>query len=344
MLFRMSIVISHSTAFQYWIRTGNTSPGKPRDPRFAPLPIPESQYEFAFVNRAPKLDNATRHELDVLGISTDGLHFTVFDNSMRRTIKGTHCHVENVRLPPDSIYRISENVYITSPELTFLQICSDVSLSHEKLVFIGYTLCGNYALVPNKNGKTDLIQDISRTDVERTRLYLDEVTGINTGARKLPRGIHTARRALKYVLGSVESPLEAQTAILVFLPFAMGGGAAGKPECNGIIKLPEKLMRGTGRSHFRGDYLFREEKLVIEVNGAIHANPCNVVRDAEKYNALSRGGYDIILVSKKHVYDPKQTDILIDQVRKSLHLHDRPRPTNFKSKQAFLRREIGINW
>ena len=101
-------------------------------------------------------------------------------------------HVQPDVLPTGSVLRLSEHVAIVSPELCFLQMASTLSL--EKLILMGFELCGTYALLPDP------------TDPERTRreeLRLLRIQLADRGGtwqwRDLPRLVV---RALRHPVGT----------------------------------------------------------------------------------------------------------------------------------------------
>lgn len=238
--------------------------------------------------------------------------------------------------------RISENVYISSPEFLFLQKAGIGSFSFEKLILLGYGICGRFAYSSNPEEKMDIIQVSERSNINRIMKFLDDVERINAPAGKKPYGLRRARRAMSNVLGSVESPPEARITMLEFLKPSLGGNSVIPPECNGVVKLSPELMEATGRKHFRCDFLWRNQKVVLEYNGAQHGNPRDVARDAEKYNALRAGGYEVILAAREHISSQQCTDALAKQLRFVLGQRAPHVRYDHDARKSHLRKEIGV--
>ncbi len=54
--------------------------------------------------------------------------------------------------------------------------------------------------------------------------------------------------------------------------------------------------------HF-ADFLCREHRLVVEVDGGTHAEPDEIARDTERTAAMERLGYHVVRVQNRDVYD-----------------------------------------
>lgn len=337
----MTVVLGHSSAWQYWLHTGVPSVHSDSPQLFA-LPFNDMTCEDLVNQYAPRIDGPTHKELEALAINLDNLHITVCNPSHRRRLANTCCHQETYKLPKDSILRVSEHVYVARPELVFLQKAAEGSYSLERLVLLGYGICGRFAFSPFTHDNAGLIQVYERATVESVNEYLDAFERANNQLGHLPRGISRARRAMRRVLGSVESPQEARIAMLEFMDAHLGGNAIKAPECNGRVELSSEQMRATGRSYFRCDFLWREERVVLEYNGTHHGEAREVNRDAEKYNALSDAGYEVILASWKHIEDRVHTDVLANQLRAALNQSAPRTRYDHRDRQTRLRKELQL--
>ena len=338
----MTVVLGHSSAWSYWLRTG--LPHSPEEAADLPvMPQKDEAGNILFSQYVPSFDEKTMGELNNIGISAKKLHVCVSRPINRRAQTRACIHVHSAHLPQSSIMRISEHVYIASPEFLFLQKAADKSYSLERLILFGYGLCGRFALSKRDDEGCGLIQIRERTSKKRIASFLDDFEEINADHERAPKGLARARRALAFVIGSVESPPEARIAMLEFLPARLGGEGVRAPECNGVVKLPADLMAITGRSSFRCDFLWSEQKVVLEYNGTHHGEPREVNRDAEKYNALHQAGYEVILAAQKHISDPAHTKGLAIQLRKALGQRAPREKGDWETRQKRLRCELGLH-
>lgn len=338
----MTVVLGHSSAWQYWKQTG--IPQKIEDAsRLLPFPKTDQSFEQRFHDHVPKLDVQTKAELCNLGFNPDTVNIFVVDANNRRAPGNVRCHVMVAPLPPNSIQRINNHVFVASPELLMIQMAANSHMSLERLILLGYGLCGKFSIVEPNDHDNSLVQIEIRSTVCKMERYLDAIERSCKTAQCKLNGIKRARRALKYVLGSVESPQEARMAMLEFLSWNLGGNNVQSPLCNGEIHLSQEIMKLTGRDSFRGDFVWEEQKVVLEYNGAFHGESREVKRDAEKYNALKKGGYELVLATCEHIYNKAYTDDLANQLRLMLGQRAaRPRD-GFEARQTRLRNEIGAN-
>lgn len=337
----MTVVLGHSSAWQYWLHAGN--PERQADiTRVYPYARQDDVCGHVFARYSPRLDDSTLKELGSIGLSPKGLHVIVSDEDNKRKLVGVNCHLHSSWIPQDAILRVSEHVFVASPEFTFLHKACERKCSLERLIMYGYGVCSRFAYTSPYVGNRELVQIEERTTVERIRGFLDSIARSRVPGGNNPNGLKRAGQALKHVLGSVESPQEARIAMLEFLCARLGGEAVLSPECNGVVKLSEESMRITGRRKFRCDFLWRDEKVVLEYNGSQHGNPRDVTRDVEKYNALRDAGYSVILASNEHVKDPAHTEALADQLRHVLRQRKPYRNYDYAARKQNLRREIGL--
>ena len=339
-LLDMTVVLGHSSAWQYWLHTG--VPNKESDAaRLLPPPRYSDECDAIYRGYVPDLDVPTLQELSILGLPIDGLHISVGISGHRRRCHNMRCHQSPAAMPTGAVLKISEHVYISSPELVFFQKASENSYSLEKLIMLGYGVCGRFALSKGP-AENDLVQISERASVDSLNGFLDSIEGLNKSSSRLPRGLERSRRAAKRIIGSVESPQEARIAMLEFLDAALGGNAVSAPECNGEVVLNPEIMKMTGRSSFRCDFIWRKERVVLEYNGSHHGEQREVRRDAEKYNALRMAGYEVILATGEHIYNKARTDDLAKQLRRVLGQRAPRTQYDHNARKNHLRKELGL--
>ena len=126
---------------------------------------------------------------------------------------------------------------MTSPEFTYLQIAS--KLDFIGTILAGSALCSDYFLNQNGHGGVSQRQNGPLTNRAAIAKFLA------TQGRK--RGIIPAKRALQHIVEKARSPREASLALLLCLPYNLGGFNLGTVELNKPIELEnrygEKITR-----------------------------------------------------------------------------------------------------
>ncbi|NLG10051.1 MAG: hypothetical protein GX562_00755 [Coriobacteriaceae bacterium] len=146
-------------------------------------------------------------------------------------------HIDCHTYPNGSFYKIERGLFVSSPELCFLQIASQMELL--KLIELGFELCGSY----RQNGidnevvanNVDIINDqrpgfrIDKqlTTVRRLRAYISKMERI--------RGIKKASRAARYLIDHSASPAETMLTMMLALPYMLGGFKLPTPSLNARI-------------------------------------------------------------------------------------------------------------
>ena len=311
------ITISHSSAARFW---SSITPYKL-------LPV-KTNLQYAPYLSAAELNRENLHPLSLqafvkdstLHILTPGKHRLVGINprpfkQMEAVISPhTHCSA----LPPNSIFKINEILFIVSPQLSFVQLCQKKSLI--KVIQLGFQLCGRYnGLRFNPHVSTASIQSF-----------------IKSG--KPLRGSKLARQALPYIRDNSASPMETACTLLLCLPYKYGGYGIPFPELNKTIPLTYGTRKLTSHDFFIGDLVWQKERLVVEYNSdKFHIDKRSLYNDVQRSNLLDLNGIRTITITRRmlfDVYEFEQTALLIG---KTLN-HRIKKPKGFYQKQIELRR------
>ena len=78
------------------------------------------------------------------GVDFNPVHMLVASPKERCRSKKIYCHVLNSRVPSGSFLYVDRNVYVSVPELCFVQIAGFTDVL--KLIVLGYELCGYYGI------------------------------------------------------------------------------------------------------------------------------------------------------------------------------------------------------
>ena len=263
-------------------------------------------------------------------ISRTGLKLPVHiasESFLQRTKRDIYIWHTSVRGDlPGAYVQISENILISSPELTFIQVADDYSLAGA--VRLADNLCATYYIDP----AAEYLQEkrVPVTNAAAMRKFADRADNLN--------GIKAARRALKYALDNSNSPLETNLAVIARLPLSEGGFNALLMELNGLIKLSASGMRHIGRKSIRCDMVWRTVKVALEYESTLtHLELNQHYYDKARYTALTYSGYKVITVTAQQLRSYTSIDNLFFSVRKMLGM--RPEKAAFE-KYRDKRRQV----
>lgn len=265
----MEPVLSHLSALEYWrsVRVGSRSFRTVQDPRRF-LAAPPRKGELA--DPGPWW-------------LTRPLHVLVGSDAARRMSSEVVCHVESADLPVGSILDTRNGFCVCSPELCFVQMANVLGL--EKLIALGFELCGTY------DTWCDEIRECAPlTTVERLRAFTENVGSVH-GRKK-------AARALQYVMGDSASPRETALAMLLCLPYRLGGYGIEAPRLNCRIDLGRRERRIAGRKYLVCDLYWPSVKLDVEYDGGVHAEAERMAKDSMRRDALVSMGVTVVSVTK----------------------------------------------
>ena len=127
----MAIFIGHKTALAYW---------RTHDRNWAQAISQATPQE----NNSPCYAQMDTGILWKFGIDKEPVSILVSHERNRRRSQGISPRIWSGKHPSRSFYKIARNLYISTPEATFLQLGNELSLI--QLITIGYELCGSYGL------------------------------------------------------------------------------------------------------------------------------------------------------------------------------------------------------
>ena len=171
--------------------------------------------------------------------------------------------------------------FITSPEFTYLQIAS--KLDFIGTILAGSALCSDYFLNQDGHGGVSQRQNGLLTNRAAIAKFLA------TQERK--RGIIPAKRALQHIVEKARSPREASLALLLCLPYNLGGFNLGAVELNKPIKLEnrygEKITRVPDLTIQLKDKRQKRATVLLDYDPAVtHSGNQKVMRDLDRENEL----------------------------------------------------------
>lgn len=208
------------------------------------------------------------------------------DLNSASTRENVALHICNSKVSPSSLLPIDVDLkgFVTSPEFTYLQIAS--KLDFIGTILAGSALCSDYFLNQDGHGGVSQRQNGPLTNRAAIAKFL------STQGRK--RGIIPAKRALQHIVEKARSPREASLALLLCLPYNLGGFNLGTVELNRPIELEnrygEKITRIPDLTIQLKDKRKKQATVLLDYDPAVtHAGGQRVMRDLDRENELVTG-------------------------------------------------------
>ncbi len=295
----MDIVISHRTALRYWRTYAEDVAALPRARNAHGMPRPLA------------LTDELRSELAKLGIHPSPERPTDMLFAGKRTrSRATYlrAHYTTRPLPTGSLIRLSPHVLITSPELTLLQLASD--MTDGQLLLAGAEFCGTYSLFA-KDGHP-LPNPEERRPLTSAALLAKTAENLGYGPRS------RVRRLLHYVVDGAASPMEARLAYLLAMPRTRGGFGLPQPALNAEIPLSPAARAVYPHALCRVDLYWLEEKFALEYDGR-SSHEEKLASDAARIAALRIEGVEVLAVTAGQFYNDRALAQIAELVAKRLH-------------------------
>ena len=259
---------------------------------------------------------------------TTPLHVTATNKAARVHTALATSHLCTAPLPEKSLVRINNHFATSTPELAFCQMASTLTLS--QLIMLGYELCGTYAT--RENGATTF--DVARiTTADKLASHVSRFPRF--------RGRAKAQRAVHHILDNSASPRESQLAIMLTLPYRLGGYGFSHPQLNHPISVASKA---TGKRLFVLDAYWPDIHLNLEYDSdRFHTAAEKIALDGARRAALESIGITSINVSNSQLRDSGAFNQLAKQLAsiagKRLCYED----PAFTKAHLQLRKEIGLD-
>ena len=277
----MQWFISHQSALEYWRHA------------LAPYALAKTKL------RIKKLPDTTRgtKELwaaDSLSLSKP-LHILVGSDNARKTTRTLRCHISTGVFPSGSFLRATPNLVVSSPELCFMQMASE--LPFVALIALGYELCGGYRLDRDTETEQGFRNDIALSSVAKLKTYAENTPKL--------KGRKTALRALQHITDGSASPMETILCMLLTLPYRLGGYGFPLPQLNHCVTVSASLgtnARAAQKAKLYCDLFWPSHRVDIEYDSdAYHTGSDRIAKDAIRRNALSSAGITVLTVSRLQI-------------------------------------------
>ena len=258
------------------------------------------------------------------------IHILVGSENARKVSKRYTSHISSGQFPSGSFIKAVPGLIVSSPELCFIQMASELSLI--KLIMLGFELCGTYRLDPANEPERGFRDDQPLTSVAKLDTYVAKATGL--------KGRTKARRALRYIADNSASPMETALAMLLTLPYQLGGYGFPMPLLNCRIDIKTDVRRAANKSRLYCDLYWPDMQVDVEYDSdTYHAKPDRIAKDATRRNALISVGVNVITVSRRQIVNTgelrKVAEVLGKLLGKRLQY-----PKKFLMQHALLRQEL----
>ena len=221
--------------------------------------------------------------------------------------------------------KIDENAYITSPEMTFVQMATRLSML--ELIVLGMELCGTYAKDPYSER---LDERPAVTSKERLLAFCDRASGV--------RGVAAAKKALHWVLDGSNSPAETALVLYLCLPVRLGGYGFEHPDMNPTTPLGQRSSSMLGFGSMRCDLHWVDAHVVVEYDSdQEHLTSQSASRDALRRNVLGYNDVTVITVRKPMIGVASAFDDVAKQLARALGRRLRPRDLEQTAARSELR-------
>jgi hypothetical protein len=312
----MKYIISHDTALEYW--------------RLHRLP--------PFTNRGetrrgtPPLRAPTHADLfwDDSSSFSKPLHVLVSEEKGRRKSQRVQTHHSNASFPWGSFCEYRENALMSSPELCFLQMAAKMSLI--ELTQLGFELCGTYSLPASADSDYAITGEWSDkgfvnckalTSVSRLRKFIANTSDIH--------GRKRAMQAVQFVVDNSASPMETNLAILLTLPYRLGGYGLPLPILNHPIE----------GSSYCCDLFWQLAKLAVEYDSnQFHTGSERIARDSRRRSALALLGVKVVTITWQQVFSTVKFREAVTLLAKNLGRRLRLKDPDFTNQHLLLKAQL----
>ena len=290
---RMPIYISHSSAQSLWRSPrARDYVRRPCVEACRPANLPHS-YRALFSQGI-----LTTSELRSLPRPIDIVVAKDSDRLYGRQIRN---HVWMREIPDRSFVAIDPSARLSTPEFTYLQMASVLSVP--RLAAYACEITGVYSL-----------NQVARSFHSRPPLTNLAALGAFLSKCVGSRGVRPARKALSYAVEGFRSPAETSLALLLTLPAGLGG--YGLPPChaNYRIDLAESWERYLRTPYLLADLARPSEMLVMEYDSdMVHGEHSVRDHDDDRKSALEAMGYTVITIRSQRLMGPTKLDIIVRQ-------------------------------
>lgn len=242
-------------------------------------------------------------------------------------------------LPPASLSRVGDGIYVCTPAVCLLQVASVVTKrfsgeidSRFCIVIVAQVaceLCGQYSLTADgeciRRKPLLTLGDLFLLVAERAGSY----------------GVNLLGDALRWVIENTRSPKEVAVFLLLCLPPRLGGFGLPRPRSNYDINV-RAVRTGLFATWItcNVDFYWGQAHLVVEYDSRTYHDdlgPAKTSRDAERADALRELGYTVVTIRRDDLYNPRLFREKAQEIAEALSYELPPGTAEFRSANGILR-------
>ncbi|MDR1183990.1 MAG: hypothetical protein LBK67_04255 [Coriobacteriales bacterium] len=251
------------------------------------------------------------------------------------------------KLPKSSLISLGKELVVVSPELCLLQMATRLSLV--EAIALGYEFCGGYRLKNKPANVILLMLDdnspslFAKNSGSLTAKPLTSTARLTAYLAKMSNhaGIKQATRALRFVADNSASPMESALAMLLCLPYMLGGFKLPMPMMNARIPVIGKARQVTTSKSLYCDLFWPDARLAVEYDSdAFHNKSEQIAHDASRRNALAFIGIEVVTVTKRQLQGPLEMRRVAELIGKRLGKRLQYRDPGFGHANDRLRKEL----
>lgn len=275
-----------------------------------------------------KAPSCTRKELlalaEELELSTP-LHILVSDKASRRHSSILVSHVLPVGFAERCSLPLGGGAFVCQPELMLLQLAQQ--LEHLELTRLVCELSSSYVI--DESSPHGMIEALPLIELGRLHTFC--------ARHRSTRFVSRLSASCGHALEGSASPMETALALLLTLPYSLGGYALPKPQANGTVRLTALQQHVSGTCERRGDLLWSQARLAVEYDSdQEHLGSEKLFLDTQRRNALLFKGYTVITVTKHQLHSIDEMDKIAINIAKQLGKRIRPSRLDWCYRQEAL--------
>jgi len=259
------------------------------------------------------------------------LHILVGSANARKAARGLRCHISSGVFPGGSFIQGDSGLAISSPELCFVQMATELSLI--ELIELGFEFCGSYRLSDQKDPDKGFSTDLPLTSTVQLDSFLSKTQGL--------KGHKQALRALRFIANGSASPMETILTMLLTLPYRLGGYAFPMPQLNYPVGVSAHSSKASGRQKYCCDLYWPDKRIDVEYDSdAFHTKSEQIAHDAIRRNDLLSMGISVVTVSRKQLFSTTGMHAVTEVLRKSLSRRVQYPIPEFYARRLALRKQL----
>lgn len=280
---------------------------------------------------ACSLSEIEQFGLPLLVDNSKTIHVLVDSQASERHSSVHVCHVMSGGVPRGAFYQESDQMYVATPELLFVQQAN--VLSPVDLMLFGLELCGTYTR--SASGDLKFQNCPEATTREKLHQFAER-------ARKCHvRGAGIAQKSLRWVIDGSNSPMESALMLFLCLPIHRGGYGLPLPSLNPKRKLGKKAAQMLHQEAIRCDLHWLDKNVVVEYDSTQeHLNPAAAARDALRSDALGLENTSVVRITPQMITRPAEFDKIVRALARAIKKRMEPEAYDMTKARIELRKRL----